>query len=449
MKALLRDPAPPTEDRADSLPEDWLPSTVLEAMPDAVAVISEDGTIAKANRLLSIMFEYEQAELVGSPLDTLIPGCWCSSADPTGECAIGTEQEFDDWESLMGRRKSGGALRVEVVLRPLSSAAGAHKIAVIRRVTDVQDLAAPAGQQWLLQTALENMSQGFLMFDGAGRIAVCNRRYIEMYGLSTEVVKPGCTLRELISHRKASGLFTGDVEQYCAELEAALADGKTVRWVVETSDGRSMNILNRPIAGGGWVVTHEDITDRVLAEKHMAHMALHDSLTDLPNRSLFRQRLDKAVAAVRRSGALAVLFLDLDNFKLINDTFGHLIGDELLKQLAQRLQDCVREADTLARLGGDEFAIVQTALTNRDDAARLAGRIGDTVRRPLELDGRQTSVDFSVGIAVAPEDGFDSEQLLKNADLALYAAKADGRGRFRFFAPEMGRIPRSAGFAVP
>jgi diguanylate cyclase (GGDEF)-like protein len=186
----------------------------------------------------------------------------------------------------------------------------------------------------------------------------------------------------------------------------------------------------------------------VLAEKHMAHMALHDSLTDLPNRSLFRQRLDKAVAGGRRSGAFAVLFLDLDNFKLINDTFGHLIGDELLKQLAQRLRDCVREVDTLARLGGDEFAIVQTALTDRDDAARLARRIGDTVRRPLELDGRQTSVDFSVGIAVAPDDGFDSEQLLKNADLALYAAKADGRGRFRFFAPEMNGRALSAGFAV-
>jgi diguanylate cyclase (GGDEF)-like protein len=281
------------------------------------------------------------------------------------------------------------------------------------------------------------MSTGVCTFDSGGRIVVCNRRYIEMYKLSPEVVKPGCTLRELISHRKATGLFTGDVEQYCVELETALAGGETVRWVVETADGRSMNIVNRPIAGGGWVVTHEDITDRVRAEKHMAHMALHDSLTDLPNRALFRQRLDRALATVRRSGALAVLFLDLDYFKTINDTLGHLVGDELLMQVAQRLKRCVRETDTLARLGGDEFAVVQTGVKHPEDAAQLAERIRDAMRRPFDLDGRRIPVDFSIGVAVAPEDGDDSDQLLKHADMALYAAKAAGRGRFQFFEPGM------------
>jgi diguanylate cyclase (GGDEF)-like protein/PAS domain S-box-containing protein len=395
-------------------------------MPDAIAVVSGDGNIARVNAEFASMFGYAEAELVGAALETIV----------SAERRSGQETpSADAWQGATGRKKSGSEFAADLMFAPATLNGDGHRIAIVRKAASTP--AQADNQQWLLQTALENMTQGFLMFDGTGRISVCNRRYIEMYGLSPEVVKPGCTLRELISHRKATGLFTGDVEQYCVELETALAGGETVRWVVETADGRSMNIVNRPIAGGGWVVTHEDITDRVRAEKHMAHMALHDSLTDLPNRALFRQRLDRALATVRRSGALAVLFLDLDYFKTINDTLGHLVGDELLMQVAQRLKRCVRETDTLARLGGDEFAVVQTGVKHPEDAAQLAERIRDAMRRPFDLDGRRIPVDFSIGVAVAPEDGDDSDQLLKHADMALYAAKAAGRGRFQFFEPGM------------
>ena len=191
------------------------------------------------------------------------------------------------------------------------------------------------------------------------------------------------------------------------------------------------------MADGGWVATHEDITERRRAEKQIAHMARHDALTDLPNRVLLRERLAEALAGVRRGSKLAVLYLDLDHFKGVNDTLGHPIGDELLKMVAGRLRHCVRDTDTVARVGGDEFAIIQTGIERPLDTAILARRIGEAVRAPYDLAGHAVVVDTSIGIAIAPNDGTEPDELLKNADMALYRAKADGRGTYRFFEPEM------------
>ena len=207
--------------------------------------------------------------------------------------------------------------------------------------------------------------------------------------------------------------------------------------LVELPDGRTIAVLNHPMADGGWVATHDDITERRRAEQQIAHMARHDALTGLPNRVLFRERLAEALAGVSRGGKLAVLYLDLDRFKGVNDTLGHPIGDELLKAVAGRLRHCVRETDTVARLGGDEFAIIQTGIEQPLDAATLARRIGEAVRAPYELDGHAVVVDASIGIAIAPSDGDEPDELLKNADMALYRAKADGRGTYRFFEPAM------------
>jgi len=166
-------------------------------------------------------------------------------------------------------------------------------------------------------------------------------------------------------------------------------------------------------------------------------MALHDSLTNLPNRVLLRERLEEALPYIPPGEQLAVLYLDLDHFKSVNDTLGHPIGDELLKVVAERLRRCTREHDTIARLGGDEFAIIMTAMDQPTDAAALARRIRDSITKPYELDGHQIVADISIGISVAPLDATEPDQLLKNADMALYGAKADGRGAYRFFEPEM------------
>jgi diguanylate cyclase (GGDEF)-like protein/PAS domain S-box-containing protein len=292
-------------------------------------------------------------------------------------------------------------------------------------------------QNLRFDAALNNMSQALLMFDSSARLVISNNRYQDMYGLSAEIVKPGCLLRELLLHRRDNDTFADDLDSYIENLMAVIAEGKTYSQLVELPDGRTISVLNHPMAGGGWVATHEDITERRRAEKQIAHMARHDALTDLPNRVLLRDRLAHALAELPRDKRLAVLYLDLDHFKSVNDTLGHQIGDELLKTVAARLRDCVGEVDTVARVGGDEFAIIHTGIEQPNDAAILARRICEAVKEPCELHGHAVIVDTSVGIALAPGDGIDPTELLKNADMALYRAKADGRGTYRFFEPEM------------
>ena len=182
----------------------------------------------------------------------------------------------------------------------------------------------------------------------------------------------------------------------------------------------------------------EDVTERKNAEQRIAHLAHYDALTNLPNRVLLREKLEQELSLVRRGGQLAVLYLDLDHFKSVNDTLGHSAGDELLKAVTERMRGCLHEADILARLGGDEFAIVQTGIEHPTDAAVLAQQLRDAVTQTFfELHGHQVVVDISIGIALAPDDGTEVDQLLKCADMALYGAKAEGRGTFRYFEAEM------------
>ena len=298
-----------------------------------------------------------------------------------------------------------------------------------------------ARQAERLQAALTNMSQGLCMFDREQRVVVTNERYLEMYGLSQEQAKPGTSFHDLLKHRVAQGSYAEGAapEEYIAELLACLRGGKTWGKITELPDGRVITVSNRPMPGdAGWVATHEDITERRRAEARIAHLAHHDVLTDLPNRALLRERLEQAVAAMRQGGRrLAMLMLDLDRFKEVNDSLGHPMGDAVLKIVTQRLRGCVRETDTIARLGGDEFAIVLRTSDPVADGAALAKRIQDAIDAPFDIDGHHVLIGTSIGIAIAPGDGEDPDQLLKNADLALYRAKGEGRGTYRFFEPEM------------
>jgi diguanylate cyclase (GGDEF)-like protein/PAS domain S-box-containing protein len=288
-----------------------------------------------------------------------------------------------------------------------------------------------------LDTAINNMTQGLLLYDSDARIVLCNQRYLDMYGLSADVVKPGWHFRDLIVHRKETGSFRGDVDAFCSSVLRNVAEKRMTHNIVETSDGRSIQIVNQPLANGGWVATQEDITERRRAERQIAHLAHYDALTDLPNRVLFREQLERELGRARRGEQLAVLYIDIDEFKSVNDSLGHPAGDELLKAVASRLRGCVRETDFVARLGGDEFAIVQTGVKQPGDVLELVKRFYETVREPYECLGHQVRTDASIGIAMAPDDGTSLDQLLKSADLAMYGAKADGRRTYRFFEPEM------------
>ncbi|MGQ7791071.1 putative bifunctional diguanylate cyclase/phosphodiesterase [Faunimonas sp. B44] len=289
-----------------------------------------------------------------------------------------------------------------------------------------------------LEEALDTMSEGLCMFDAEKRLIVCNTRYAELYRLSPELMQPGTPFRKIVESRIDSGLFAiGSPAEYIRERLAAVEEGVPSVKIQELTDGRTIAISHRPTPGGGWVATHDDITEMRRIEARIAHLAHHDALTGLPNRVRFREELDGALLRVRRGERIAVLCLDLDHFKAVNDTLGHPVGDGLLKAVAGRIEEKVRETDIIARLGGDEFAIVQVGLQTPDEASALAQRIITALSSPYEVDGHQVVIGTSIGIALAPADSEDADQLLKSADMALYRAKTDGRGVFRYFEPAM------------
>ena len=301
------------------------------------------------------------------------------------------------------------------------------------RLTD-QRLVAERRQ---LSTAVNNIPQGLVLYDASARIIICNQPYIDMFGLSPDVAKPGCTMQRLIAHRKETGSFDGDVDEFCNAIIQKVSLGKATRQLTQAPGGRAIEIINRPLKAGGWVATIEDITERTRVDEKIAHLAHYDGLTDLPNRILFRARLEQALDAIRPGEQLAVLYIDIDEFKSVNDALGHPVGDELLKGVADRLRGCIRETDVAARLGGDEFAVIQTAIRNPSETTRLVDEIHSAIRTPLECMGHLITTDASIGIALAPGDGLDLDQLLRNADLALYGAKGDGRRTYRFFEAGM------------
>jgi diguanylate cyclase (GGDEF)-like protein/PAS domain S-box-containing protein len=292
-------------------------------------------------------------------------------------------------------------------------------------------------QRVLLDTALQNMSQGLCMFDAQGRIVLFNERYTKMMGLSGASLK-GKSLLDLFRYRKAAGEFAGDPDEFFARVIAEARAGKSGTRIMQTLAGRALRVMDQSMPGGGWIATFEDITEWQQAQAQIAHMARHDALTNLPNRTLFREQLEYALRRIKRDEQVAVFCVDLDHFKDVNDSLGHPIGDDLLKQVARRLKECIREGDTVSRLGGDEFAIVQVGTELQvSQASALASRLIEIVGAPYIIQGHQVVIGTSIGISVAPEDGSDPDQLLKNADMALYRAKADGRGTYRFFESGM------------
>jgi diguanylate cyclase (GGDEF)-like protein len=294
-----------------------------------------------------------------------------------------------------------------------------------------------------LDIALSHIPQGVCLFDGEHRLIVSNGRYAEIYGLSPGAIRPGSTLAEILDLRWASvGVRGMDKAAYMAATGALARDPRPRLAMVELTDGRTIATRNQPMPDGGWVATHEDITERRSAENKIAFLAKHDPLTGLANRTLLTERITRALDEAARGSDFAILFLDLDRFKGVNDTLGHDAGDELLRQVAARLSNAVDEGSTIARLGGDEFVVLQTGVKGPEDAAKLAARLVKRLGAPYRIGPNEIVIGASVGVDISTRGGRTADGLLKNADIALYMAKSQGRGVFRFFEADMDSTQR-------
>ena len=298
-------------------------------------------------------------------------------------------------------------------------------------------------QNMRFDAALNNMTQGLLMYDHRGRLSVTNKRMADLFGMPWERWKTlaiGTTPQE--SLQVSFGLTSVGMKnpsQVLGELQAILESKKPGRIVFERNNGRTYSSLCSPMADGGFVVTFNDFTERRRAEEKISHMAHYDTLTDLANRAYFQEKLDALLAGIPVQTRFAVFSLDLDHFKTVNDTLGHLAGDKLLQAVAARMRACVRDSDSIARLGGDEFAVLQVPSEQIADATSLAKRLIASVSAPYQIDGHEVIIGVSIGIAIAPADGATSQQLMKKADKALYRSKGTGGNSYRFVSEEFAR----------
>ena len=288
--------------------------------------------------------------------------------------------------------------------------------------------------------ALGHLSQGISMYDGDHRLVVWNNRFVELYGFPPGFVTLGRPFSELFDYLVATGNIKEQTDRYAALRAERLENEKVYFTQHILADGRTIAIINHAMENGGWVSTHEDITARKNTEIRIEQLAHFDALTGLANRNLFKERLDEALARHRRLGTeFAVLLLDLDRFKTVNDTLGHQAGDKLLKELAERIKATCREGDIAARLGGDEFAVI--AMPDDGNLLRgvelLASRLIEAISAPDEIGGHPVVVGCSIGVALVPGHGVRIDEILRNADLALYRAKNEGRNCFQIYSEQM------------
>lgn len=288
--------------------------------------------------------------------------------------------------------------------------------------------------------ALTNMSHALCMVDAEQRMIVCNRRFYEFFGVEEDQARPGTPARDVFKAITSIGRYSAGMLDtiFRRQFEQA-KHNNSFKFVEQDSTGKALAIAQEPMTGGGWVATFEDITERRRTEARISYMAHHDALTDLPNRVSFQERLQVALEQhALTSETVAILYLDLDQFKQVNDTLGHPAGDALLKKVAARLQSCVRSGDLVVRLGGDEFAILQTGAEQPASAVALSERVVEELGRPHDIEGHRVVIGTSIGVAIANSGLNAADMLIKSADIALYCAKADGRGRFRMFEHAMG-----------
>jgi len=286
-------------------------------------------------------------------------------------------------------------------------------------------------------TALNNMPHGLCMFDAGYRIVVANEKLVQLLSLPFGFDPKGSTVRDLVEKVTEAGFLSeASAKDLVDCLDARLSGNDDTAFAVDLLNGRTIEFTVQPMENGGMVVLAEDITERKLAEAKINQLARFDALTGLPNRTVLRDRMERALGDWQPDNMCAIHFIDLDQFKQVNDTLGHTRGDMLLEAVARRLGENIRDADVISRFGGDEFVILQAPVKSLDQCEALANRVLEVLGGTYDLDGAEVAVTASIGIAVA-KSPIDPEQFLRNADIALYQAKSEGRGRWCWFEAKM------------
>jgi len=410
---------------------------IVNNTADAIITFGEDGAIGTYNPSAERIFGYRPTEIVGREITQLLPDL----AGPDGRLA--TAAYLDHRTEVTGVLKGGARLFLELSLSAMRLDGQDLFIAIGHDIT-----ARKAGEEELRQqkewlTTLINALPDLICFkDGGGRWLVANRVCLDLLGLHGRdyVGRTAFDLAHGATEPAEPLLISHETDEQAWRLAQTL----TYEVSLPSPGGpRILDMAKVPLftpegQRRGLVVVGRDITERKLSAARIQHLAHHDALTELPNRVLFQERLRQALAQARRGGTrLGLLFLDLDKFKDINDTLGHAIGDQLLTAVARRLTRCLRETDTVARLGGDEFAVILTNLSDAEGARHVAETIIASLSEPFRLEDHEVLTSTSIGITLYPDDSESADQLLKNADLAMFQSKADGRNAYHFYVAAM------------
>ena len=312
---------------------------------------------------------------------------------------------------------------------------GANRLRLLLTTREKAALARSlAEQNVLFEAALNNMALGLCMFDAGRQLRIANRRFSEIFRIPPDKLVPGTPMSDVMELAQASDSNPA----YAAAAQQRLLADSTTPVLTTLADGRMISISHRPMPNGGIVATFEDVTEQRRVEARARFLATHDNLTRLPNRVVFGQEVNGAVEFGRRHGRqCAVLFVDLDRFKIINDTLGHISGDALLIEIAGRIKQCVSKSDVVARIGGDEFVILLRDVVAADQISNVARKLLAAVVKPATINGQECRVTASIGASLFPADAKNEGTLTKNAEAAMYAAKEAGRNTFLLHSDEI------------
>ncbi|MDB5364410.1 MAG: hypothetical protein JWM77_337, partial [Rhodospirillales bacterium] len=434
-----------------------------EAAPDAMVVVVESGENVLLNLQAEKQLGYNRDELIGQKVKRIIPEGFAERllADGTRSASEALAQQIGTGIELTGRRKDGSEFPMELMLSPLGSADGILVTAAIRDISVRRNAEMHLAQmEGRYRGLLEAAPDAMVVVDESGEIVLLNLQVEKQFGYSRDELI-GQKVKRIIPEGFAERLLADGTRTAAEALAQQIGTG--IELIGSRNDGSEFPIelmLSPFKSTEGILVTAaiRDISVRKNAEKQlalkvdeidhsnkelamalqMAHAAEHDFLTGLPNRTHLHERISQAIDFARRhKKRVAVLFLDLDGFKYVNDSLGHMFGDKLLQSIARRLKDCVRGSDTVSRQGGDEFVVLLSEVRQAEDAAVTAQKILQAVAKAHTIDQHDLHVSASIGVSIYPDDGLDAEALIKNADTAMYQAKENGRQRYQFFKPAM------------